>query len=227
MNELYIYHHLGLGDHIICNAIIRNYASKYDRIILFVKPHNLTSVSFMYRDLENIIFIVADDFYAENYIKENSIKNLLKIGFNDLDTSIPFDQSFYNCAGIEFEKRWTDFYYKRDEENELKIWNSIQKIFDWDFDNEKYMFKHEDVERGFPLNVDYSMNTVFPIKGLTDNIFDYTKIIENASEIHCIDSSFKLLSDSIELQTENITFYHNRRQSINLYSTSKKNWKIK
>lgn len=116
MKELYIYHHMGLGDHIICNAIIRNYAKENDMIHLFVKPHNHKNVSFMFRDLTNIDYIISDDSIAvwssnwrqspENYIKDNNITNLLKIGFEKLDISrYKFDESFYNCIGMDFNKK--------------------------------------------------------------------------------------------------------------------------
>ena len=76
--ELYLYHHLGLGDHIICNSLVRHYCKLYDKIYLFVKSHNYESVKFMYHDLNNIEFIVGneyfhgDDIFVKSYLdKEN------------------------------------------------------------------------------------------------------------------------------------------------------------
>lgn len=80
MEEIYIYHHLGLGDHIICNSIVRNFCDSYDTVYLFVKPHNYKNVEFMYRDLTNITLIKGYDNFCENYIKR---KNYIKIGFDE------------------------------------------------------------------------------------------------------------------------------------------------
>lgn len=103
MNDLYIYHHLGLGDHIVCNAIIRNYAKEYDKIYLFIYPHNLESVSFMYRDLKNIEFIQVYDQEVERIIINKT--NVLKIGFGKLDVkNYKFDKSFYMGINLDFEK---------------------------------------------------------------------------------------------------------------------------
>jgi hypothetical protein len=45
---MYIYHHLGLGDHIICNSIVRHYATIFDEVIVFCKNHNRYSVEHLY-----------------------------------------------------------------------------------------------------------------------------------------------------------------------------------
>ena len=37
MTELYIWHHMGMGDYFTCNGIVRHYAEQYDKIVLFYK----------------------------------------------------------------------------------------------------------------------------------------------------------------------------------------------
>ena len=217
MSEIYIYHHLGLGDHIICNAIVRNYANKYDKIYLFVKPHNYESIKFMYRDLCNLDFLVGDDNFAENNILN---KNIIKIGFDKLNYNMKFDESFYEQVQIDFSKRWDDFYFKRDLEEELNIFKH------YSIEEDNYIFLHDDIDRNFEIpNINKELNIIRPDKNLTNNIFNYCYLIENAKEIHCIDSSFKLLADSINLKTDRLFYYYlNRRQNYNLYSTSKNKW---
>jgi hypothetical protein len=56
----YIYHHLGLGDHIICNGLVRSLINPNEEYKMFVKSHNLDSVSFMYRDLNNLSLLVKE-----------------------------------------------------------------------------------------------------------------------------------------------------------------------
>lgn len=218
--SLYIYHHLGLGDHIICNAIVRKYANENDIVYLFVKSHNYDSVQFMYRDLSNVELITGDDKEVKKFLNKNNIKNILKIGFENLDIKlIHFEKSFYKQVGIDFEKRWTDFFVQRDNLREDELYNSYNI-------NENYVFLHDDEERGFKINekhiVNKDLRTIKPIKSLTSNIFDYLKILENATEIHCIDSSFKLISDSINIKS-NLIFYHLIRKT-HLHSSSSKNW---
>lgn len=220
MSELYIYHHLGLGDHIICNAIVRNCSKQNDKIFLFVKSHNHESVKFMYRDLNNINYIVGDDSLAENYIKDNNIINLLKIGFEKLNMNTQhFDQSFYNQICMDFNRRWDDFYVKRDDERERKLFSYFNLT-----ENE-YIFVHDDPGRNKVADVKSDYKIIKPISGLTNIIFDYLYLIRNAVEIHCVDSSFKNLIDSIsDIKNDKLYTYKSHHQSENHYPITKKNW---
>ena len=46
----YIYHHLGLGDHIICNGIVRHFKEIHKTVTVFCRPNYFTNVEYMYRD---------------------------------------------------------------------------------------------------------------------------------------------------------------------------------
>ena len=57
--KIFIHQHLGLGDMIICNGLIRHLlslTSKNDRIFLFCKNIHYQSIKFMYRDEKKINF---------------------------------------------------------------------------------------------------------------------------------------------------------------------------
>ena len=59
MTKLLFHQHLGLGDHIDCNGMVRHILEHkdYDCIDLFVKKNNTKMVSFLYRDDERIKII--------------------------------------------------------------------------------------------------------------------------------------------------------------------------
>ena len=58
----YVYHHLGLGDHIICNGMVRYFKEIYGKIKVFCKPHNYKNVEYMYRDDDNIeVLSIGED----------------------------------------------------------------------------------------------------------------------------------------------------------------------
>lgn len=219
METLYIYHHLGLGDHIICNAIVRNYAKQND-IVLFVKPHNFENVQYMYRDLKNIDYIIGDDSVAEKFITDNNITNLLKIGFDKLDYRYKFDEAFYRQIGMDFEKKWTDFYLERNEKAE-------KEALKWfGFKEGEYIFINEDPSRGFTMGryrkdlPIINSNNPFPL-------FDLCYVIENAAEIHLMESSIKCLVEHLDLKTDKL-FYHSymRNYPPNIQVTSKRKWTI-
>jgi len=223
MKEVYIYHHLGLGDHIICNSIVRHFSKLYDVVFLFVKKHNYESVKFMYSDI-NVNLIVGDDEYANYFIMRNNITNLIKIGFEKLHlSSEKMDKFFYDSVGLDFNKRWDDFYVPRDMNKELNFFKSFNII------ENNYVFFHDDISRNLKISEDYIINKelsiVKPDRDLTNNIFDYCYLLENAKEIQCMDSSFRLLCDSINIKSEQNFHHFNRCAPYNLYPSSRKNWK--
>lgn len=224
MNKhLYIYHHLGLGDHIICNALVRILSKNYENVTLFCKTHNFLSVSKMYRDLVKVkILLVTDDTEAYN-IYSNLDHNVdkVKVGFEYLNGNIKhFDKKFYSQFDIPFIERYNSFYYERDVLIENKVYDLLNP------NNKKYLFLHDDKSRGYEINtldgVDNDLLIIKPDKSLQFTIFDYLKLIENAQEIHCIDSSFKSLIDSININNKNM-YFHTYSRGHN-YLTSSNNW---
>lgn len=225
----YIYHHLGLGDHIICNGLVRSLVKETEQYTMFVKRHNLTSVSFMYKDLNNLTFLVGDDFYAKSYIKDNKIpqSDLIIAGFFRHPRSKQFDDSFYLQNNLPFTYRWEKFKCDRDLIRE-------KKLFDFfDVKEKNYIFIHDDIDRGYEIDersiVNKDMQIIRPKKNLTDNIFDYCYLMENSVESHFIDSSFKLTFDSYQLMKENIFYHINLKNGVvkdNTFSQSILNFKI-
>lgn len=200
----YIYHHLGLGDHIICNGMIRHYCKLYDNIILFSYSHNLSNVRYMYRDLKNLeIFdFKKEDDLIQYVIKNNLQSHIIKIGFERLSSylnEMTFDKAFYKMMGFDFMVRFDNFYYQRDIEKENLVCKTLNP------NNEKYIFIIDDPQRGF--NID--MNKVPKKYKIIKNdynfmMFDYIKLLENAEEIHTMQTGFLDLINSYKMNTPKI-----------------------
>jgi hypothetical protein len=194
----YIYHHLGLGDHIICNGLSRHFQKVYDNISIFCKPHNFENVEYMYRDNDNIkILNIGEDKDVEKFIKEKNIqKDVIRVGFEFMTGGQTFDESFYVGKSLPFSMRYDEFYLERDYELEKKI------VEDLNPQKEKYIFTH---------NVD--LNKVRKdIKIIENpkkyNIFNLITLIENAEEVHLMESSIKCLVNSYKM--DNPTFYYHQ-----------------
>lgn len=222
-NPLIIYHHLGLGDHIICNGLVRHFAKLHSCIYLFVKPHNKASVDYMFRDLSNIILIEGDDNLATATVAKNPNISLV-VGFDFLlkeGRGIKFDRAFYNQVGLNFNDRWTKFYVQRNEEVEISLFKTLNP------NNEPFAFIHDDKSRGFSINEEnITLFKIFPQESLTDNIFDYCLLLERAQEIHCMDSAFKLLADSLSVSGKLFHHAYVRGYGNSNLSSSKLNWRI-
>ena len=224
-NDLYVYHHLGLGDHIICNGLVRNICKKIKNVNLFCKPVYFESVSFMYRDLDNIKIIKGDDKTVPVILNDIPKENKIIVGFDNFHYNYnnePFDKFFYSNVGLNFEKRWTDFYIERDHVREQKLYDNFGI-------EGEYAFVHEDINRSYGVQKSYiekGLQYFTPDPYYSNNVFDYLMLIENAKEIHVIDSSFKQLIESVNVNAKKI-FYHTytRTHQFNT-STSKKDWII-
>jgi hypothetical protein len=80
MADIVIHHHLGLGDHIDCNGMVRYFADLYedDVIHTFAKEQYFDMIEWMYRDEEQIkVHKIQGNEYAGvyNFMKENDFSS--------------------------------------------------------------------------------------------------------------------------------------------------------
>ncbi len=217
--EIFIYHHLGLGDNISCHGIVRYHCENYRKVYIFCKEHNYRNVRYMYNDLNNLEIIVADDKDAISYIIKNRINNLLTIGFNKLNEKENFELQFYNMANLPIEYKYEKFFINRDLKKEKELFNSLN------IKEGEYIFVHDG---GYELKNETINQEEIIIKPNGGDFFDWIYVIEHAKQIHCIDSSFLCLVDVLDLDNKIKLFNHrycrNYPDNIKLYT--KKNWKF-
>ena len=88
MKDIYIYHHLGLGDSIACNGLVRHILEISDNttnIFVFCKKNFFKIIKFMYRDQSRINLIPL-----ENNIDEHTGKTLGRGKDPQYQTYIPY-----------------------------------------------------------------------------------------------------------------------------------------
>lgn len=203
---IYIYQHMGLGDHIICNGLIRSIVADNNKYFLFVKNSYIGSVKFMYRDLDNLDFIIVEnDSEVESTLSNLDLEKnkIIIIGFSCLiNNPIPFDQFFYLQMNIPFKNRWEKFYVVRDKDSEKKLYQKLNP------NNEKFVLIHKDGSIPKRFNHEYPKNNYKKIyvENITNNMFDFLLLAEKAEEIHCVQSSFECLVDSLDLNKN--LFHH-------------------
>ena len=209
-----IHHHLGLGDHFVCNGLV-NYFSKLEKIDLICKKRNEPTVKTLYQDNNNVIVvpIPAQNELLESYnysISKN--QKILKIGFDKCDIK-NWDRSFYSQVGLDFIERYRLFRLPKELPTQI---NTNYK---------KFIFVHNESSDGkFSLNIESSLPQFILTKDLTNNIFGFINILRQASEIHCIDSSIFHLVDSMPCVTNHL-YYHNIRKNVTSFQISSK-WTI-
>lgn len=196
----YIYHHLGLGDHIICNGLVRYCQNIYGKISVFSKTHNYENVKYMYRDNPDILVIpLLNDFEVNKHISNNNLFNdTIYVGFGGENSSkvSSFDEGFYYQHNLPFEHRFSNFYLLRDLELENKIYKNLNP------NNEKFIFCHGDIDNN-KIRKDLKI-----IKNPTEySVFNLITLLEKSEEIHLMESSIKCLVNSYKL-THPKLFYH-------------------
>lgn len=188
-----IYHHLGLGDHLICFSLVMELTGGDG--YLYCKKNNIDSVSDLYYNTKIKLIEINDD----SEIKEYDIK----IGFNNVcETELNFGEEFYRQAGLKYEDRWKhspsmqEGYYYLSEKHDIVVCDSPE----------------------YKINIDgYRPNG-------KKSIFHYINIIENAKEVHCIESSFKQLIEYLKPNGKLI--YHFKKEKSFRNVKSNKLWKI-
>ena len=231
MSSVLIDHHNRLGDHVMCNGIVREYCKTYDRVGLFTIPKFEPFVRFMFRDLPNLEVIPLPThrdktlYRMRNFftLGRKRYDRIQKIWDVDFETGIPSEYQFYKIAGIPYEKKWDSFYVQRDSERERTLEEKAKLP-------ERYVFIHDDGR--YPIDDSHIASLLPKFRvgpGLTDNLFDYSGIIEHASEVHVIDSSFMFLIDCLPYEAPHQKLFVHRYARPNApwnLPILKKSWTI-
>ena len=216
-NDIYLHHHLGLGDHICMNGMVWEIQRQNpeSQIYLFCKSKYYSNISILYRDTPIVLIPIPswtnEVSFTNLYAGEG---NLIRFGF---DKYIPredatCDQIFYEQMSMDYNLRFDGFKINRDNEQESKILQELTGGKD-------YIFVHDDPSRGFVIDVD--TDTLVIRNDTRHSIFHMMKLMENAKEIHCIESCFRCLTEHIN--TDDIRLvYHNTVRPCKI--TSRKQW---
>lgn len=207
----YIYHHLGLGDHIACNGLVRTIVEKNDLTILFTLKKNIKNVERLYKGQKGIKFITVEgDGEVRQFMNNSSFLDFMIIGHENLhkelakDISARFDQVMYKMAKVPFPHKWDMFKFERDLNREKEVFYKELELTDED----EYIFVHDDNKRPIPSNKLPSGIKIVRPDRMDISIYDFLYVIEKAKEVHCIDSSFFNLIECMKLRKDNNLFFH-------------------
>lgn len=230
-NNLYIHHHLGLGDMIHCNGLVRHFLENLDcdnEIYIFFKDKYKLMVDFMYRDEKRINIIPIDHRKNEyeqvqSILNKKNVKRFIRVGhqyYHKLRSQQPHlscDQIFYLEYKIPYEYRFTKCFWERDPEEEKRVLRKLTH------QEKNYIFVHDDPARGFiiPDEIILSRHLKIIRNDMSENIFHLAFLLEKAKEIHCMESAIRCMIES--LNTTNIDLYlHTFRGNIG--TGTSKNW---
>jgi hypothetical protein len=223
---LYVHHHLGLGDHIVCYGILNyilknNYAEK---IKIFCWKRNFSSLFELYKNL-NLDFLMLEDYINDKYQINNILESdeqLLSIGhekFQEFNFGKYQEQSFYNQLEIPFYNRYSLFDYKRDMKKEELLIDFLNlkkqeyilihdyKIFDF---NKDFIEKKLNKKFDLPIiNLSYIYDN-YTNSNCEFNFFNIGMLIENCKEFYCLESCTKAYIEYLDTNNVELFFYSGR-----------------
>ena len=206
--------HVGLGDALICNGLVRELHSRLGQLTLPVLPKYQKSIEWMFGDLPHVNVLplngfdeVMDDLALKRRHLEAlvSLKNYNEMAIGLLNATSPIwqgrrtiDEGFYDQAGVPFEFKWSKFSCRRHPDQIIPP-------------SEPYVFVHMDAARKYtfePRFVGQGYRVVTNLEWGADNLFQWQDVLEQAAEVHVMESVF---SNWIELMP------HFRERPMYLY----------
>lgn len=202
MSALIVWHHAGLGDHLICNGLVNYLADQHDVIYLPCKRAYLETIRCLYVDQPKVEVFPVDRWPDDvERFRRNRQCEILRVGHEQADQR-KFDVSFYRQVGIPFEVRYTRVALPHIIPHEDELYERLAP-------GREYCLIHREGSLGvFKLAFTPTLPVVY-VEQKTDpfkNLLAYRKLICHAAEIHCINSSVIHLVDS--LPTNASLFYH-------------------
>jgi hypothetical protein len=217
---LTILNHIGLGDHLVLNGLVRHFAEIEESVTIFAKGSHVPSVKFMYRDIsEKVNIITVSNSCTTAEMMQHARGRVLKLGvhatphnlFEELVMGRFSDYTNWVCmmyiqAGLNPNTMYKKFKIIRDKSREFLP------------PDKPYVFVHDDAQRGRKINITTdkeiyrpSVSKVLPDGGYEFddfNIFDYLTIIENARERHMMNSSYNWLVEIMSIGDKTTNFFH-------------------
>ena len=231
-------HNNGLGDLIVMNGCVRYLASQYDVTYLTCFDSRLKHYEFIYRNDENIHLSVKPHpknsrqarlrqvSSYENIIEQNQHidwsaglrrtywttfeewrKRLNELNLQESETIWP--ELFYAIMDVPYSARYEYYNLPRDSHRESELKSKLNLP-------EKYALCIDDT-RKFKYNLQWqtSLPIVNPLSSAfwrDTLIFDWMQVIEGASEIHTVDTSWMHLIRMMQLNVPK--FYYEVRELI-------------
>jgi len=208
----------GIGDIFFAQKIAKKIKEKHDcRIIWPVIKQFDYIKDYMDSDIE---YPTEEEDFPFKYLYENNHSNIIsndeliylplfKAGEHFRGTGISPVMAKYKLVNLEYNDWSSYFNFKRNKEREDYLFYDVLKIKD----DEKYNFVNSnfasppDVQKIDNIKIDNDYRTVEMKFFDFDNLFDWCKVLENATEIHTIQTSIQYMMEVMILKAKKKVIY--------------------
>jgi hypothetical protein len=219
--KLFFYGHLGLGDMFWLCGAVRYFATCYDEVAVVCKEKYAKNVQLMYQDDPTIKLCVIKDDYELYPFQQQKRKEIENLGFTVKACGIhsenpriyEFPHCFYDDLKLDREIRKTYFYVpslpeSQDLVKEVKATASTYIVVHQQ-SQKKEMPIWAKVQRDHPDTLVLDINTnrypeghlfhAVAAKVVGQPLLYYKDLLEQASEIHLLESSLYCLATHLDL----------------------------
>lgn len=215
--------HLGLGDGIICLGLVRDLSRRHPEVkFYYACLHRCyQTLAWMFQDLDNVyLFAVESGREARQFAGFLNCR-YMPIGIINVDVK-RFDEFFYKQHQIDFDLRWINGQVAPGPKSSL-LFNQLNP------ENTPYILvcNRESGMISYQLNIFNPHNIkIIEVQALTNNIFDWFKLIIGATEIHSIDTAFVHVIESIFYELNHPPIYYHRVRKTFGEFTRRLPWKV-
>jgi hypothetical protein len=224
--------HLGLGDMIVLNGMVRAACRASDEVLLFAKRAYVSSVRSLFGDLRNLrlkFVEEAHEFYADDCALLRSAEamgyRVVTLGDHTgsrewMATDPAWTHALYRHAGLDPRLMYDRFHVVRNEDREQAMLRTVRAAV-----GDVYVVVHDDPARDLVINRDLLPTGMAVVhvddpRWRTNNIVDYAAVIDNAMHLHALDSCFMLMADFMDLRPRKFCHAYCREFSGTSYKSN-------
>lgn len=222
--NIVLYARQGLGDQIIAAGLVKFLSEKFQHIYFICKPHNEASVQHLFQTLSNVTVVscpLADSSNVEQ--TREWIQQLCDLYNAQLfhamhgwtfRTQLSWLEGCYEQYGLPYSARYTMCPTILPGPKSDKLYQLLRPS------DRPYVIMHTTSSEKASYDVDviqgrsrdvFEGKDILHITPLTNNIFDWMKLLQNADEIHVVASSVHHLCETISKTLPGHVFYHDIR----------------
>lgn len=224
-DRLFFIGYQSLGDTFIHNGIAHYYGDRCRELHIPTQPCYYETTRCLYQDWPNIKVVSVHPNYEPQYISDSGLSQIKRrmlnyTVINGIHIPINFSQQYYDSYNLPFSLRYTNFRLPKHIDDSDELYCSLVTP------GEPYVLIHKSSSHyldGFPIDIEQyrvvnglpNIKIIYVTLDLDQgNLLKWVTLIRNATEIHCVSSSFWALVDSITSQTQARLFYHDIRKGV-------------
>jgi hypothetical protein len=202
--------HLGVGDGIVQSGLAVALLERYDALAFPAYPRHVETMRSIFANYDRISVYSVPRIAGEDYgsprdatydraIEEAGLSTArqIRLGlYSGRGIGFDFSKSFYIHADVDYSARWRRCPI-------ASAWQAVPQIkLTHSLNGAREIFVHDDTSRGFIIQRRHvgAGHVLSPSADIDHSILRYAAFIISADEVHCIDSSFFWLADSLPVQ---------------------------